>query len=485
MPRIPMRIRMEVLTLYFAGFLYNEIVAEMRRRGRQVSKGSVVNIVDELKKGVYPQFDLVLDQVEYLRQLAVALRKQGLSVSEASLGLTLFKRLIHLGVEPSRLEDWIRMCKRLSPPGYPVERFVKSALRLRELEEETGKSFAELVREYEDRHAGLEEFERGTAALMREQEGIRASFKNQGLTWEEGLRLVGEIQDLREEKEKLVLSHTHLIQELGKTRAQLRAEKDRLERLRQQIASLNRVYAQLGEETARRREIAQIYREGWFKDLEYQSRLKLSIKNLEDQRIGLQRQVKNTENHGNELEELNHKLEESIEANQRKVEELKEYEDALTKTIRERNKRLEEMKKSKEAIDKALQEAVRERTREVEEKKERILSQAEKEKKKILDRARRREEKLLHGAKEKFLKLEEEKENIQAKIEQMKEEEREKEDTIQNLNWEIFSMRTKLGGLKEAIKEGERKLESLKRRAGRPLAEEHYTLKLPKIRSIE
>jgi len=56
-----------------------------------ISKGSVVNIINEMKKGFYPEFDSLLGQVDVLRDLAVKLRKLGLKASQALLA-TVFRR---------------------------------------------------------------------------------------------------------------------------------------------------------------------------------------------------------------------------------------------------------------------------------------------------------------------------------------------------------------------------------------------------------
>ena len=94
MPRLSVKKRMEVLRLHFLDFPYSEVVEKAR-----ISKGSVVNIIKELKEGVYFEFENVINQVEVLRKLAVGLRKSNFNVTKALLGLTFFKHLVDLGVE--------------------------------------------------------------------------------------------------------------------------------------------------------------------------------------------------------------------------------------------------------------------------------------------------------------------------------------------------------------------------------------------------
>ena len=142
MVEIPAERRMRVLKLYFLGMPYDEIATKVG-----VAKGSVVNIIEELKKGSYPAFESFVDQVDQLRELATNLRKSGLGLSEASLGLSFFRRLCDLKVESQELERWIKLCRNLSSPDYPADKVVQACLRVVKLEEETGLGHEELEAE--------------------------------------------------------------------------------------------------------------------------------------------------------------------------------------------------------------------------------------------------------------------------------------------------------------------------------------------------
>lgn len=94
---------MQVLKLYFKGYSYGGIVEKTG-----VSKGSVVNIVRELKEGRYPKLESIMDVVNELRDLAVEIRKGSLEVSKASLGLKFYQRVKDV-VEPQTLDKYIKM----------------------------------------------------------------------------------------------------------------------------------------------------------------------------------------------------------------------------------------------------------------------------------------------------------------------------------------------------------------------------------------
>lgn len=123
--------RVEVLKLYFEGFAYDEIA---RRTG--AAKGSVAAIVQEMRDGRFPQFELGTHLVSELRDLTVGLRKVGIAASEASLFFALVKKFIGLGVEPAHLESWVRMCRAIPEGGFPRSRIIVAAVKLAELEQE-------------------------------------------------------------------------------------------------------------------------------------------------------------------------------------------------------------------------------------------------------------------------------------------------------------------------------------------------------------
>jgi len=442
MPKIPVRVRMEVLTLYFEGISYDEIVEEMERRGRPVSKGSMVSIVKELREGVYPRFDLVLDQVEHLRQLAIACRKQGLSVSEASLGLILFKRLIRLGVEPPSVKDWIKMCKRLSPPGYPVERFVNSALMLKELEGETGKSYGELIQSFKETQTGLaklekdrrkkrKEMEKELQRLSRQRENVEATFKKQGLSWDEGAKILKDIIDLR--KEFVKLKSEEVV-----AKARLKEEKGKLEAARRQVFIAKGRKLRLEEEISELSRIHRRYRDWYNREAprmdEYESALLKSIHRLKEQK----RELKET---NSQLQERNQRLKVEIGDKERKI---KELEDAEKKTR-------EALKVEIEKGRKKLREDTQKKRRKIEEMQEKLRKIVEKreEEKERLRRARREREKIERTLR--WLRP-----TLNSKREELKE-------TVKTLK-----------ELEEAIKEREKKLDELTR----------SPIRLPKLPSL-
>lgn len=195
MVELSQRIRMQVLLYYFLGFSYDDIVKAMK--DTSVSKGSVVNIVKELKEGVYPEFDDILDEVEGLRELASSIKNSNLTSQEARLGLVFFDQLTKLGVEPQDLKHWVRLCRGIISEEYPVEKLVEAAVRLVKYEEKTGKNYSEILAELEKMSAEKEKLQGEVKELEYSLKQLKESAKK------ESERLEGEVTGRRKELDEV------------------------------------------------------------------------------------------------------------------------------------------------------------------------------------------------------------------------------------------------------------------------------------------
>ena len=160
MKEIPRGKRLEVAHYYILGHTYEEIEEETG-----VSHGSIANIVSEMEQGKLTIPGIPSDQVNDLRQLSFDLKKKGLELSQALLGISFFERLQALDISPERLDRWSELTKRLAPADFPAKDFVEAALRLHELEKSYGKSFEILTEEYI-------KLQQGTNKLREEAESL-------------------------------------------------------------------------------------------------------------------------------------------------------------------------------------------------------------------------------------------------------------------------------------------------------------------------
>jgi hypothetical protein len=109
------------------------------------------------------------------------------------LGLNFYQRLKTSGVEPQTLDDYIRMCGRISSPDFPIDRLVNAAIKLCRLEEKLGKPYGEALRELEGKMAELKEAE---LKMKRVQERTK--------------ELEGNLERVKEQLKKTIDAHERL-----------------------------------------------------------------------------------------------------------------------------------------------------------------------------------------------------------------------------------------------------------------------------------
>lgn len=122
-----------IIKLYLSGLSYSEIETKAC-----VSKGSVANVISDLKAGLFPEAEAPPEQLEMLRELATDLHHLKLTPAQAGTGLAALAHLNELGIEPGNIQKWAAMCKQLASEHTDTHTFVKSALYLEELRNNTG-----------------------------------------------------------------------------------------------------------------------------------------------------------------------------------------------------------------------------------------------------------------------------------------------------------------------------------------------------------
>lgn len=170
---IPVRKRLEVVKLYLDGFSYDDISSRIG-----VSKGSVVNILNEFREGRIPGLETARDKADEMRELAVRFKKQKLVVEEVALGLRFLDRLNQLGVAPGSLEQWLKLCETMSISEEERRGLIQGAITLRELESELGQPYRELLQQLQTRRQELDNL---TEQIEKARERRRAVDQEIGL----------------------------------------------------------------------------------------------------------------------------------------------------------------------------------------------------------------------------------------------------------------------------------------------------------------
>ncbi len=139
MEKLSLKKKLFVIRLYFEGLSYDEIAAKAG-----VGKGTVANVITELKAGRFPEFGDLSEQIDLLRELAVDLKRTRLTPVQAAVGVSVLSRLQELRIEPNEIEGLSALCQTLNADGIDIPLFVRAALAFEEERRRTGLSVDEM-----------------------------------------------------------------------------------------------------------------------------------------------------------------------------------------------------------------------------------------------------------------------------------------------------------------------------------------------------
>jgi chromosome segregation ATPase len=108
-----------IITLYLSGDSYDEIATK-----ENISKGSVANIVGELKSGTFPEAAGISEQIEQLRELSTSLKKSEISPTQCAVGLAVLKQIRECNLDPTDIRRWPIILKEITDEAE-AKRFVQ------------------------------------------------------------------------------------------------------------------------------------------------------------------------------------------------------------------------------------------------------------------------------------------------------------------------------------------------------------------------
>jgi uncharacterized protein YeeX (DUF496 family) len=186
--RIPERTKRDALRLWLEGCTFRSICSK-----QGVSLGAMHDIVEEARRRA--------PDIEDLRQLNIALRESGVALIDVVRGCPILRRLDELGVGVDQLSKYVEFSEKIvSEKGAGSEAFVDSALRLLDLEQDTGKTHREILAEYEERRSEIQRLDGERASLANEVHGLEGAKAG----------LEGELAALRRERGETVGSWERL-----------------------------------------------------------------------------------------------------------------------------------------------------------------------------------------------------------------------------------------------------------------------------------
>jgi transposase len=145
--------RLAIAQYYLSGMSYDEIAAEC-----DVSKGSVANVVADLKAGRFPEAADFTEHIELLRELSLDLKRSALSPGQCALGLAVLTQIRECGLDPADISHWPMILKQVQNESEAHE-FVRLVYSIQEVQERTGLGLEALdskVHELEKKAADLE-----------------------------------------------------------------------------------------------------------------------------------------------------------------------------------------------------------------------------------------------------------------------------------------------------------------------------------------
>ena len=123
--RLPQEIRLQVIQLYIQGYSSEKIAARLN-----IAPQSVRNIIEELKRGDYPEYESFLPYLEDLRTLSRILRSKKRTMQQAIIGITVFDTLNEMGIDPVELKEQLQTRdKKLAAEVRELKEMLKQALK--------------------------------------------------------------------------------------------------------------------------------------------------------------------------------------------------------------------------------------------------------------------------------------------------------------------------------------------------------------------
>jgi predicted nucleic acid-binding Zn-ribbon protein len=211
MEKLTVKKRLSVVMSYFHGLSYDEIAAKAG-----VSKGTVANIIADLKAGSFPEAGDVGDQIELLRDLSLDLRRLNLSPGQCATGLILLNRINECGLDPAHIDRWPMVLKAV-PNQEDAKEFVRSVYAIQEVQKRTGLDLGAL----DDK---IHEVERKTADLESTSNKVKDCRR--------------ELSELTKQREKLVSAVALFEQKNGLLGPRVKDLEEREQTLSQRIAGM-------------------------------------------------------------------------------------------------------------------------------------------------------------------------------------------------------------------------------------------------------
>ncbi len=152
MEKLSVEKKVGIIKQYFNGLSYDEIAAKTG-----ISKGSITNIITELKAGNFPEALTGSDQIELLRELSINLKQSNLTPGQCVIGIAVLHRINECGLDPADIERWPLILKSVENVEQ-VPEFIRLVYSIQGVMKNKGMTL-------EDLHDNVQELEKKAAKL--------------------------------------------------------------------------------------------------------------------------------------------------------------------------------------------------------------------------------------------------------------------------------------------------------------------------------
>jgi len=132
MEKLSTKKKAAIVRQYLSGLSYDEIAAKSG-----VSKGTVANVVADLKAGSFPEAADVGEHIELLRELSLDLKRLKLTPGQCATGLLLLTRTNECGLDPADIDRWPMILKSVKNEDEAQE-FVRLVYSIQEVQKRSG-----------------------------------------------------------------------------------------------------------------------------------------------------------------------------------------------------------------------------------------------------------------------------------------------------------------------------------------------------------
>jgi predicted nucleic acid-binding Zn-ribbon protein len=228
--------------LYLSGLSFDQIAAKTG-----ASKGSVENIINELKAGNFPEAADVTDQIETLRELAVDLAKLKMPTGKSAVGIAVLKRIYELGLDPADMERWPLLLNAIKTSDDAQE-LIQAAYTVRDIQKKSGLSLPALENKVKQISEKAEELESLTVKITKAHSDINGLNKKKTELSPEVTSLDGKfkwlvprVQELEQREKQLLDQNKSMLMGAEKAKGileTLKAEMKKLDKIGLSVKAL-------------------------------------------------------------------------------------------------------------------------------------------------------------------------------------------------------------------------------------------------------